>query len=380
MNKKITAALICICVFTLFLSYVPTVFAEQSSEYVKSELLMECNTGQVLYESNGYEKVPVGTLVKVMTVLLAAEYIESGYACEDTIITASENASGSPLATIWLMPDEKMTMRDILKGIIIGNANDACIALAEHIAGNEEKFVMLMNAKAEYLGMENTSFSNCTGYDSETQYSTAYDMALLAREISKYDFLREYMTTRLDYIRDGKTELVNENSLTKKDGAVDGIKAGHSQMSGNCIITLSDRPDGEYITVVLGCSDEYERFERANALISKAYSCYQTVQPTFSGEFMKPLEVRHGLEYAVEVEAENLKGIVIPKGDAENLAAVVFLPQYINAPVRKGQHIGSVSFYIGDVLVYETDITAVEEVCKITFAEAFKRSIVKMLK
>ncbi len=179
----------------------------------KSVVLMEPNTGKVLYESNSDEKLPPASITKIMSLLLVMEAIDRGDISLETVVTASEHACSMGGSQIWLEPGETMTVNDLLKAAVIASANDACVALGETVAGSEEGFVALMNERANELGMTNTHFVNCTGLDAEEHLTTAYDVALMSSALIKHDLIKDYSTVWMDTLRDGKSELVNTNKL-----------------------------------------------------------------------------------------------------------------------------------------------------------------------
>lgn len=353
---------------------------DSGAEYIQSSVLMEAESGQIIINENGCKKVPVGTLVKMMTVLLTAEAIENGDIDADTMVTASPYANSMKQATIWLMAGEKMSVSDLLKSVIIGNANDASVALAEKIYGSETDFVMHMNTRAFELGMHDTVYVNCTGYDDERAYSTACDTALLARELIKHDILVEYMTTWHDYVRGQQTELVNENVLSRTYEGMLGVKAGHSQMSGNCIAFAASQKNQTFISVVLGCSDEDERFSIAKKLINTGFAGYQTAVPNLRSEYILPVRVKGGMESAVSVRTDKLPVLSVPKGRDDDISCVIIIPRYINAPVHKNQKIGSACFYLDDTLLCSTDIMTENDVPAVTIINALEELYIKLLK
>jgi D-alanyl-D-alanine carboxypeptidase (penicillin-binding protein 5/6) len=343
-------------------------------------VLMEAETGRVLKEQNGYTEVPIGTMCKLMTVLLVAEAIESGELKLDEMVVTSSHANSMQGAQIWLMHGEQMSVRDLLKGVIIGNANDATVALAEAVGQSEENFTAMMNTRAFELGMRNTGFYNSSGYGTEEQYSTAYDMALLCRELAKHGFLYEYMTCWRDFVRGEETELVNENKLVKNYDGIIGFKAGHSTKAGNCIAIGAERNNTTYIVVALGYSDKDERFDVAKSLLATGFSNYQVTNPSFSNEHLMPIKVVRGIDSAVMIEAKELNSLVVSKGKTEDITSVIFVPEYITAPVKKGQAIGVIGFYIDDVLLYETDLITTNAVDEMTLFKAFKKICTNLLK
>ena len=380
MPKKTVCALLVFAVISI-LAYDFCSVASAEESKPSATLLMEVNTGTVLVEQNGYEALPVGTLSKVMTALLVAEAIDRGELALDTTVTASTRATAADGAVIWLLTGEKMTVSELLMGLVIGNANDAAIALAEAVAGTEADFVGLMNSRASELGLKSTVFDSCTGFpDSDGQYSTAYDLALVSRELLKYDFLSGYLTTWLDYVRNGETELVNENTLVRTYDGVLGIKAGHSEKSGQSVIAAARRESGAYIAVVLGCNDKDARFSEAKKLLNTAFGSYETVNPSFSSELLMPLKIKKGVDMAVEIRAEDLSSLVVPKGASSDISTSILLPSYITAPVRKGQPVGTVAFYRDDTLLYETSLIAADRVERRNFRSSFKKILLKMFK
>ncbi len=352
---------------------------EKHTDYTMRTLLMETETGAVIKESGGYDKTAQGTLNKLMTVLLAAEEIESGNLKMDMELTVSSSVEGIKGAVIWLMPGENITVEELLKAIIIGNANDASIVIAEEIGGSEEEFVDMMNARAFELGMRNTAFRNAAGYDCDGQYSTAYDVALLCRELLKHEFLYSIMTTWTDTVRNGQTEVVNENKLVRSYDGITGLKAAHSDESGYCLALSAQRNGKSYIAVVLGSCDEDERFSAAKSLMSVGFSSYKLTTPSFSGEFIRPLEVKGGVDRAVEITTGNLSGLVVPENNGE-IETVIFMPEYLYAPIKKGQKVGTVGFYNGDTLLHETDLITENAVKKVTFIDSLDNILHNMYK
>lgn len=351
------------------------VFAEQQQEsnYPVSTVLVEVSTGTVIKGENSDLRMPQGTLCKLMTVLLTAEEIADGRLAFDTVLTASVNANAQRGAVIWLMQGESITVDELLKAVIIGNANDAAVVLAEHIGGTEEEFVGMMNARAFELGMRDTVYKSCTGSaDADGQYSTAGDTGKLAAELLEHDFLKKYFTTWIDNVRSGQTELVNENRLVRTYEGVTGMKAGRSEQSGFSLVLTAERGEVAFISVVLGCDDKDERFGIAKSLMSDGFSSYKVTAPAFSDEFLKPVTVRGGKADAVMIKALKLEELVVPKSCSE-LSTAVLLPDYIEAPVKKGQIVGRVGFYNGDTLLFETDLVAAEKVEKSDFASSMRR-------
>lgn len=353
------------------------VYAEEESETVECSLLFEISTGITIDSSNSSEKVPVGTMNKLMTVLLAAEKIDSGELSLDKKLKASSAANSMQGAQIWLMPGEEMTLEDLLKGVIIGNANDASVAVAEAVSGTESKFVELMNKRAEELGMKDTAFTNCCGYyDDSGQVSTAEDMSKLVSELFKYDFLRPYFTCWMDYLRDGTTELVNANILVRKVEGIAGFKAGFTENSGNCLAAAAERDGKAFGVILLGYEDKDAMFAEAKRLLSGAFSNYTVMQPLLPEEFPEEIAVKGGTVKDISLEYGEIRNIVIPKGAAGSVSSRVFVPDYVYAPVSAGDKVGEVHFYRDDKFVFFVNITAGESAERLNV----KKTMVILLK
>lgn len=371
----ITAALIIIG----FFQYDYTAFAEEKQPEASAYILMECSTGKVLEEKEGRKRLPVGTMAKLMTALLAGEKIESGQWRPDTVLTASDCVKGIKGAVIWLTPGEEMTVDNLLKGLIAGNANDAAAVFAEQISGSSEDFVMDMNARAFELGMYDTRFASPYGIDDDEAYSTAYDIGLLCCELSKLECISSYFKIWRDFLRDGATELVNENTFARTYEGMTGWKASHTEKSGWCIAAGAERNGMECAAIILGAKDKDSRFAMARELFKQGFSKYMLTLPGFSSEFMKPVPVKGGVSENVDVEAEGLTGLVVPKTNSA-LKAVLVLPKYVHAPVEKGKKIGSIAFYNGDTLLLETALVAKENVEAMTISTAVEKILVKLCK
>ena len=359
---------------------VPAVCAAEEPEIpAAAYALMEAETGTLLLESHSGDRQPCGAMAKLMTAYLAAEQLEQGSWTADTVLTATDAVTGTKGAVIWLTAGEEMTVGDLLKGLIVGNANDAAIVLAAAVSGDTENFVMDMNARAFDLGMRDTWFTSPCGSSDDGAYTTAADLARLCCALAKQERLREYFRTWRDFLRGDATELVNENTFARTDETSIGFKACHSEKEGFRIAAGAERSQMQCVAVVLGCSDTDSRFTLAKQLLRKGFSGWKVVQPGFSGEFLYPVQVRGGVERAVLAESGKLKGLAIPRSCGE-LETVMVLPQYVQAPVRKGQKLGQAAFYQGDTLLYETEVEAADAVRARGYWDTLREITVKMLK
>lgn len=352
--------------------------AEENAVSTKAYVLMEQESGTILEEQQADVPMPMGMLAKLMTVLLAAEQLESGNWTMDTVLTASDSVNNCKGATVWLVSGETMTVSDLLKAVIIGNANDAATVLAEGISSSQDAFVMEMNARAFDLGMRQTVFTSPQGYDDPKQLTTARDMALLCRRLAEFTCLTSFFQTWRDFLRGEATELVNENTLSRTYEGHIGFKACHTEQSGWCLAEGATRNGMTCIAVILN-GEEDQRFADGKQLLKTGFSQYRVMQPAFSDEFLKPIPVRGGVAASVCFTAGSLHGVVVPKSQPD-LTAVLQLPAYVEAPVQKGRKIGSVAFYNGDTLLYETALVTAEPVEAMTFSRALTKITVKMLK
>lgn len=366
MKKKIFTVLI---VFAIFL-FRTNLILYATEEKISSEILIDGNTGQVLYENNSDKPVHIGSLNKLMTILLVAECIESGELSLNDELTAGNNAFNETGAVIWLETGEKMSVSDLLKGIIIGNANDACIVFAEKISGSEKDFVKLMNQKAKELGMKNTIFTDCKGTGEGKQYSTAYDISLLSKELIKYDFLTPYMTTYMDELRNGATQLVNTNTLVRTYDGILGLKAGYSEKSGYSISAAAKRGDSVFISIIIGCDEKEDCIKKGKNLLDKGFSSYETIRPAVPKELLNGVKVKSGTAKIVLAKPEFLSETTIPIGCSGDIEYEIILPEYIEAPVCKNQKIGEITYYLYGNEIYQTDIITTDYVEKMTFFNA----------
>ncbi len=357
----------------LMLHGVPSVsvYAESSAA---ATLLMESGTGSVLSQENADTPLPMGSLAKLMTAYLTARAIEEGQFTTATLLTAGSNVTGIKGAIIWLEQGDTITVDELLMGLLAGNANDAAAVLAQAVSGDTETFVMDMNAAAFDLGMRSTWFTSPQGYDDPMAHSTARDLGILACAVLQYDILKPYFTTWRTFIRDETVEIVNENTFTRTlDGCL-GLKAAHSEEAGQCLIAAREQGGMVCVAVVLGCQDEDERFRIAKSLLNTGFQNYHVTLPGFSEEFLTPLSVRGGTESAVLLELAAMPELTVPKG-AKDLQAIMVLPEYVQAPVAKGQQVGTVYFYYEDTLLCSAPLLAAEDVAAITFSYALKKSL-----
>ena len=371
----------CTAVVYAYISVGQTCYCEVEIDMEKmSYVLMEVDTGTVLEKNMESDIRPMGTLNKIMTALLVMEKIDEGALSMDTELTASSDACNASGAVIWLEKGDKINVYELMKGMLGGNANDAANVLAEAVSGTKEEFVKLMNRRAADLEMKDTVFTMPGESDDENQMTTALDMAVLSSKVAAYTALHDMITVRYELIRDGKAEVVNENKLVTSYNGITGLKAGHTKESGYSVVASACRSGGNYVAVVLGCTDEDERFIAAKQLLNNGFTKYKSVTPGFNREYMKPLTVKHGTDSAVELRAYSISELIIRRGTEGKIKTVVILPKYIEAPVRENQCVGVLAFYSQDTLLYETQLVTENSVEKNTFFKSLKKIISKMFK
>lgn len=334
----------------------------------KSAILMEPTTNTVLYEKNASEICAPASITKIMSLVLIMEAIDQKRLTTEEIVTASETASKMGGSQIWLKEGENMTVDDLLKATVIGSANDATVALAEQIAGSEEAFVNLMNKKAEELGMDNTTFKNCTGLDEDGHMTSCYDVAIMSCELLKHPLIKKYSTVWMDTLRDGESELVNTNKLVRFYEGTTGLKTGTTSKAGCCLSASAKRGDTELVAVIMGATNSNERFSGAKKLLDFGFAnyCMSEIKSSAKAEDLKS-KVKNGTEKVVYGKAENNVKLLLKKEDAQSVEQRLSMEDEIEAPIHKGDTIGTVDVYIGEELVGKIDIKATKQIDKIKY-------------
>lgn len=344
----------------------------------QSAVIMESETGLVLFDKNGNDKRQVTYLVKLMTLLLVSESIENGNFTEETIQSTSNHANSMGDPQIWLNVGEKISTEELIKSIIIGNANDACVVLAEAVAGSEEAFVALMNDKAEQLSMTDTAFSNCTGIYDETQYSTAYDMALLGCELRKHSFLDKYFVTWMDDVRHGQTNIVSTNRLIRTYNGVSGMKAASSDKAGNCLVASARRSNLDLVCVLLDSSTSDNRFSEAKGLMDTAFSLNMMFEPKIDESALEPISVTKGQKLTCDVVIDGCTSVVVARGRASEIEVKIEKLDIIEAPVLPFSKVGRISYYLDNEKILEADIITKENVDRTSVKYCFVKLLDKL--
>ena len=333
----------------------------------KSAILMEYNTGKVLYESNAEVRLAPASITKIMTLVLVMEAIESGRLSLDDKITASDHAASMGGSQIWLEPGEVMTVNDLLKATVIASANDATVALAEAVSGSEEVFVKLMNEKADALGMESTHFVNSYGLDAEEHLTTAYDVALMSKELLKHDLIREYSTIRIDSLRNGESELTNTNKLIRYYEGCFGLKTGTTSKAGSCLAAAAERQGLTLIAVVLGSPTSKDRFSGCQKLLDFGFANYSyiNIEPETKG--LHTLPVKKGTVTEIIPEITEEFSVLLKKGEEKKITSTLSLSEELTAPVKKGDTVGRVNFYLNGQEIGSLKVTAKNDSDRLTY-------------
>ena len=376
MKKKIVLAVLCLllAVTAVLRSYadaVPGVQAAGVQDFdvpCAAAVLIDEDSGTVLYEKNADERRPVASITKVMTLLLTFEALQAGKIALGDIVPVSEHAYHMGGSQIWLEPGEQLTLQEMLKAICISSANDAAVAVAEFVAGSESAFVDTMNARAAALGMTATHFANACGLDEEGHLSSARDVAVMSREmLLHHPEVREYCTVWMDTLRGGRTQLVNTNKLLKSYPGITGLKTGTTGKAGVCITASAERDGLRLIAVVLGASSGKERFEAAKTLLDYGFAHYDSAEVTLPDDAPEELPVKRGTAETTTLDYAAPERLLVPKGEGRDLQTKILLPDTLQAPVRQGSPVGSWQLLRGETVLQELPICAAQDVQALSF-------------
>ncbi len=362
-------------VICLLLALLPLgVSAEEAKIEAKSALLMDVATGTVLYEQDSHTPLAPASVTKVMTMLLIMEAIDSGkIGWEDTVI-ASESAAAKGGSQIYLKVGESMPVRDMVKSIAVSSANDCACAMAEHLSGSESAFVDAMNQRAKELGMNDTHFVNCTGLDDDPaakeHLTSAHDIALMSRELLKnHPAIKEYTTIWMDTVRNGAFGLSNTNKLVRFYPGATGLKTGFTSQAGYCLSASAEREGMELVAVVMGCETSAKRFAACKSLLDLGFANYALVQPEMPAE--SRISVKLGTEDSVTAVPADQNPILLDKSQKNTVTTEISLDPEVDAPVSKGQRLGTMTLRAGDRVLAQIPMVAEKPVAKLTWGQIF---------
>lgn len=343
-----------------------------------SAIIIEASTGTVIYNKNEHEKLAPASMTKMMGLLLIMEQIEKGNLKWDEKVMASATASSMGGSQIFLETGEQMTVEELVKGISIASGNDAMVAMAERIAGTEEAFVELMNKKASELGLKNTNFKNCTGLDAENHYSSANDMALIAKELVKHDKILEFSGTYEDYIREGTDKsfwLVNTNKLVRFYQGVDGLKTGYTTTAGYCLTATAKKDGMRIITVVMNEPDSTTRNSETTAMLDYGFNMYGMEQLLNKDNVLGKIKVDLGeKEYVEVVPKEEINILNNKNSNKRNVTYNVELNN-VKAPIAVGETVGKINVIENNKTITTVDVTVKEDIDKANIFISYLRNL-----
>ena len=333
-------------------------------------ILIDQSTGQVLYEYNCHEQLRPASVTKVMTILLIMEALDSGQITLDTKIPCSENAAAMGGSQIWLDVREELTVNEMLKAICVVSANDCTVAMAEYLAGSQESFVDKMNAKAQELGMKDTTFKNCHGIDADGHVTSAYDISLMSRELlTKHPTITNYTTIWMDSLRDGKSGLVNTNKLIRNYSGATGLKTGSTSLALYNLSASATRDGLSLIAVIMKAPTSKVRFSEAQKLLDYGFSNYSYKELAKKGEAVQSVFVEKGIETIVQAVYERDAGKLIKKGQGNKIEQSVEMNDNIMAPIYQGDVIGKVIFSESGNTIETVNLVADKDIAKIRIME-----------
>ena len=378
MKRFFIFSIIFAIILSTFCGIMPTVvYAADANDITsKSAVLMDYGSKEILLEKNSHDKMPVASMVKMMTILLTVEEIESGNLNLTDMVTTSENAAGMGGSQVFIDPFVQYSVEDMLKSVIVASANDASVALAEHICGSEEAFVKNMNKRAKELGMEDTNYVNCTGLPAPEQYSSAYDSAILLSQVSGHDIYHNYSTIWMqDLVHPSgrKTGLVNTNRLVRYYEGCDGGKTGSTNEAGCCLAATAKRGDMRLISVVVGAKDSKTRFNECSSLFNYGFANFENVDLVSTENYLAVLPVSKGRVKDTEVFAAEKYSALVKKGEDSDYEVTYNMPNFVKAPVKSGESVGKVLVSKSGVIVKEIDVVTNQDLKSMTYFDALKK-------
>lgn len=381
--KKLLSSLL---TFLMLFCFAPMCFAAETLPEMQVEIkakaavLMDASSGKVLMAQNAHEKLYPASVTKIMTLLLVTEAIDSGKISLTDMVTVSKEAAEKGGSQIWLEVGEQMSVDDLLKAGAVASANDACEALAEYVAGSSDAFVRQMNERAQQLGMNDTHFENCTGLDDtvENHVTSAYDVALMSRELLQHQRITGYTTIWMDSLRGGETQLVNTNKLVRFYEGATGLKTGTTSKAGCCVSASAKRGDLHLIAVVLGSDTSDDRFNAARAMLDWGFANYTTEKLEIDASRVPDVGVLKGTEASVSPVIPQAQSVLMEKGKSGEVTQEFDLAATVQAPVEKGQLLGRVYFKLNGETLYTYDLISDREIPALTFLESFKRILLSL--
>lgn len=354
------------------------------ASHAKSAILIERDTGEVLFDKNAHEKLPPASMTKVMTLLLIMEALEQGNLTLDETIRVSERASSMGGSQVFLETGEEMSVEDLLKAVAIASGNDASVALAERIAGSEEAFVKKMNDKVKELNLENTHFQNSSGLPADNHYSTSYDMAMMSKELLKYKSITDYTSIYEDYLRKGEKNefwLVNTNKLVRFYTGVDGLKTGYTSEAKYCLAATAKRDDMRVIAVVMGSDTVKQRNSTISQLLDYAFNHFETKKLFDKGETITSIRLLKAEKKHIPIVASESVSTLFKKGEStDDITQSVEINDTFDLPLQIGDQVGTLTVKQGNQVLSKTPLTIAEQVNEASYITLVKRTLQNLAK
>jgi serine-type D-Ala-D-Ala carboxypeptidase (penicillin-binding protein 5/6) len=351
-----------------------TSLAKQS----QSAVLMDMATGKLLFEKESHKRMPIASVTKVMTMLLIMEAVDAGRIKLTDKIRTSEHAASMGGSQIFLEPGEEMTLNDMLKGIAIGSANDACVAVAERLAGTEDAFVQLMNKRAKELGLKDTHFTNTNGLPAKDHYSSAYDIAVMSRALMQHDMITKWTSVYSDYLRKDSEKplwLVNTNKLVKFYPGMDGLKTGFTAEAKYCLSATAKRDNFRVLAVVLGAPTSPIRNQEISQMMDYAFSQYHSQVIYKQGQVVEEVKIQKGKQETIKLLAEKQLGLLAKKGEPLKDYQKQVVVQVKKAPIHKGQIVGYVAISRNGEELGRVNLVSGQDIAKANIWDMFKRTV-----
>ncbi len=354
--------------------------AQGDTPFDPTYILIDTVSGQVLAEDGAHVRRAPASVTKVMTMLVAMEAIEQGKGSLDDIVRVSKKAAGIGGSQIYLAEGERISLEDLMKAIAIASANDACVAVAEHLAGTEEVFVTLMNKEAERLGLKDTRFTNTNGLPEDGHYSSAYDLAIMTRElVLRYPSVLDWTSKRYTTIRDGKTTIYNTNKLLGQLDGLTGMKTGHTQNAGYCLSATASRGDEHRIAVVMGYQSDDSRWQKARELVDYGFKAFDRLNPASEGDVVGKVEVKDGVSLTVDAVAAGDLTFLVEVTKRDQVSTRI-IQEEVQAPIEKGTVVGRFVAFVGENEANSVPVYAAEDVPKAAVHVRIWRSVVNFVK
>ena len=369
-----------ICLFFILFLFPIVIYAEDLNlaENAKSAILIESSTGEILYSKNQNERLAPASMTKIMSLILIMDNIEKGNLKWNDMVVVSKNAASMGGSQIFLEANEMMSVEDLVKGICVASGNDATVALAEKIAGTEGAFVKLMNAKAKELGLNNTNFVNSTGLDAEGHYSTAYDMAMMAKELVRHEKILEFSSIYEDYLRKNSSNsfwLVNTNKLVKFYSYIDGLKTGFTSNAGYCLTATGKKKNMRLISVVMGEESTEKRTADTLAMLDYGFNMYSIDTIVKHDKSLGKVKVNMGdREYTDIISKKDISILNNSQKEKKNITYEIKTDNII-APVKVGDTVGKISVYENGTFKYNVALTVSNDVDKANIFKTIIRNL-----